>query len=173
MLENTVVFTLLAVVVTALLSWRIKTSEFRRIPWFHFCIAAALFWGVFSLILILVGWEFYYSQFAPHNFRYIIPIVAIIVYPLWSLIIRWIAVRSPYYPVLVFCILGGIQGTIEHVIAIYRMDILSVPFLASSTAMAVMIFAFFEYVVYWGIVVIIAKVIGRFLVRLKGKGPGD
>ncbi len=164
-LENTPAFILFAILIVIFLFWRIKPVEFRKIPWSHFCIAAALFWGSLTLIFVLIGWDLYYSHFTPHYFRYLAPLASIFIYPLWSLAFRWIAFRLPANPIVSFCILGGLQSFYEHAVAIYRLNLLEVPLLEGTTPVAIFIFAFFEYVVYWGIVVLITLVVGRIRYR--------
>ena len=168
MLENTFLFALLAIISVVLLVWRIKPDEFRKLTWWRFCIAAAIFWGSLSLILVLSAWDHFYSHFTPNYYRYVAPLAALFIYPLWSLVLRWIALRLPVHPILGFCMLGGIQGILEHAVAINRLNLLTVPFLAGSGPLAVYVLALFEYIVYWGIVVFLAIVVGRIQDRFWG-----
>ncbi len=164
-LENTPLFILIAVITVLILVWRIKPGEFRATQWLNFCIAAGVFWGCFSLILVLTMWDRFYRHFAPPYYYFVALLASIFVYPIWSLALRWIALRLPGNPIVWFCILGGLQAIFEHAIAVYRLDLLAVPFLAGSTPTAIFIFSFFEYIVYWGIVVYLAVVIRRLRQR--------
>jgi hypothetical protein len=159
-LENTPLFTVLALLVTGFCLWRIRSGRFRQIRRLHFVLAAALFWGVLASLLILSAWERYYGHFAPPYYRFAAPLAALLVYPLWALLLRWLAARLPGNPAASFCLLGGMQGVIEHYIAITRLNILQAPMLQDSPPQAVLGFAFFEYIVYWGLVLLLADLVG-------------
>jgi hypothetical protein len=167
MYENTIPFILIALLVAGLLVWRIKPEEFRQLVWYHLALAAALFWGALALALVLYSWGYFYSYFTPGFFRWLAPLAALLIYPLWSLLMRWIAVRLPLHPLLGFCLLGGLQGIFEHGVAMQRFNLLEVPLLAGSSPWAVYLLAFFEYAVYWGLVACLAVLISRLLRRFR------
>lgn len=167
LLENTPLFTVLALLVFAFVVWRIRTAGFRQIQRRHFALAAILFWGTLATILILSVWDSYYAHFAPPAYKVLAPVASILVYPLWSLALRWLAIRLPGSPAASFCLLGGLQGTFEHWAAIYGLNILTAPMLQDSPPAAVLVFAFFEYIVYWGIVLILADLVRRLVARLR------
>jgi hypothetical protein len=172
MLENTPLIALLAVSLAGLLIWRVRPDTVRRLPWWTFALAAAIFWAALALILILTAWGFFYSYFAPGYYAYVAPLAALVVYPLWSLGLRWAALRLPGHPVLSFCLLGGLQGVFEHVVAVERLHLLVVPFLAEATPAGIYALAFFEYALYWGVVLLLAAVIGRVRGRVPpGRDP--
>ena len=149
--ENTPIAIALALAVTGLLGWRFKPSYFRALPWQSFGIAAALFWGLLAALLLSYAWGFYYSLFAPSWYRFAAPLASVLIYSLVALLLRWAALRIPGNPVIWFCLLGGLQSIPEHALAIYRFGILDIPFLRGTTAAAIFLFAYFEYVVYWGL----------------------
>ena len=62
-----------------------------------------------------------------------------------------------------FCALGGLEAIPEHLVGIYRLDILEIYLLHGSMADDILIFAYFEYVVYWSIVLILALIIDRLI----------
>ena len=52
--------------------------------------------------------------------------------------------------VLVFGVLGGLEGVAEHIFAIYGLHVLEkVPWLEGLKPVPVIIFSFFEYIAYW------------------------
>ena len=57
--------------------------------------------------------------------------------------------------------------------AITRLGILQIPMLQGSTPMAVLAFAFFEYIVYWGIALILADGLRRVWSRHKPDQAGQ
>jgi len=173
MLENTPLFTVLAVLTLGLTMWRVQGSSFHRIAWWQFCLAAALFWVSLASLLVLLAWGSYYSYFTQPAYRLLAPLASLLIYPLWSLLLRWISLHLPIPPAAGFCLLGGLEGLFEHSVAIYRLDILQAPMLENSTPLAVFVFAFFEYVVYWGIVLILADGLQRILAHRKLDQAGE
>lgn len=173
MLENTPLLGLLAVSLVALLVWRTRPDTVRGLPWWAFALAAASFWAALALTLILTAWGFFYRYFTPGYYAYVAPLAALVVYPLWSLGLRWAALRLPGHPVLSFCLLGGLQGVFEHVVAVGRLHLLAVPFLAGATPAGIYALAYFEYALYWGVVLLLALVVGRIRGRvLRGRHTG-
>jgi hypothetical protein len=169
MYENTIPFILIALLVVGLLVWRIKPEEFRQLAWYHLALAAALFWGALALTLVLYAWGYFYSFFTPGFFRWLAPLVSLLIYPLWSLLMRWLALRLPFHPLLGFCLLGGLQGIFEHGIAMQHFNLMAVPLLAGSSPWAVYLLAFFEYIVYWSLAAGLALALGRMQFRF-GRG---
>ena len=167
LMENTPLFAAFAVLALALVAWRVRSGRFRQISWRYFSLAAALFWGSLATILVLSVWERYYSHFAPPYYRIAAPLASLVVYPLWVLLLRWLALRLPGLPAVSFCLLGGLQALFEHAIGIYRLNLLDVPMLQGSSPLAIFLFAFFEYIVYWAIVLLLADTIKRLVERLK------
>jgi hypothetical protein len=161
MAENTPIAIALALLTLALLAWRLKPSAFRSLPSTSIAVASALFWGVFAAILYSVFWDSYYSIFATPANRLFAPIAAAGLYSLIALLLRWLALRLPGNPVLTFPLLGGLESIPEHAIAINRFGILQIPILRGSTPISIFIFAFFEYVVYWGLVLLLAGLLRR------------
>lgn len=165
--ENTPIAIAASFLILVLLIWRIKPETFRRISWQAFAIASAIFWGILAAILISLTWNFYYEYFVPDWYRYAAPIGAVVLYSIFGLVIRWAAIHLPGNPTLWFCLLGGLESIPEHAVGIYRYDILEIPMLAGSSALSIFIFAFFEYVIYWGVVLILAFVVDQVIKRFK------
>jgi hypothetical protein len=88
-------------------------------------------------------------------------------YFLLGLLLRWAALRLPGNPIISFCLLGGLESVPEHAIAIYRFHILQIPFLQDTTAAAIFILAYFEYVVYWSLALCLAIAVDRLLSHIR------
>lgn len=159
--SSTIVSFILALILTSLISWRVSPERFRSLSWQTFGISSAAFWSIFAAILILSTWDNYYSHFVPSWYRVTAPLGAIFLYGLAGVFLRWAALRIPGHPVLWFCLLGGLEALPEHLVGIYRFDILDIPILQGSRAVDILVFAYFEYVVYWSIVLILALVLDR------------
>lgn len=158
---NTPIAVVLALLTVGLLAWQVRSKTFRSLSWQSFMIAAAVFWGSLAVMLVCYAWQFYYSQFAPPSYRLAAPIASFLVYSLVALLLRSASLRLPGSPALWFCLLGGLQSVPEHAIAIYRLGILHIPLLRDTTAEAIFVFAYFEYVVYWGLALFLTVLVDR------------
>jgi hypothetical protein len=114
--------------------------------------AAALFWGIVAIVALLRFWDLYYHYFYPAWVRYLVPLDL----PLYGVIglgMWWLAVHLPGPPLLGFVLLGGLEGIAEHLLGIYGFRILDrVPWLRGLAPLPVVVFSFFEYVLYWTLV---------------------
>jgi hypothetical protein len=138
------------------LVWRIQPARFRQITW-ALAGASAIFWGIFATILLWGFWDWYYSYFYPDWSRWLAPLATPLLYAAVGLALRWLAIRLPGNPVVNFCLLGGLESIPEHVWGIYRLGILDrVPLLQGISPISIFIFAVFEYILYWSIVLGIA-----------------
>lgn len=124
-------------------------------------IAAALFWGVLSVAVVLGFWSFYYAYFYPTWVRRLVPL-DVLLYGGLGLGLWWLAWHLPAAPVLWFVLLGGLEGIVEHVFGIYALRILDkVPWLRGVAARPVVVFSFGEYVLYWSLVAWLALALSR------------
>jgi hypothetical protein len=172
-METSILFAiLLAVVVLALAGWRVQAERFRALPWLDVGIASALFWGLLATGLRWYFWETYYSYFTPAWSRWLAPLAAVF-YFFVGLLLRWIALHLPGNPAITFLLLGGLESIPEHALGIYRFHILEIPLLAGSTALSIFLFAFFEYIVYWSIVLGLALLLGRLLPTPPAASKGE
>lgn len=114
--------------------------------------ASAIFWGILALSLIYKFWDLYYDHFYPIWMRRLAPL-SIILYGAFGLGLHWLTSHQNTPSILTFALLGGLQGTAEHALAIYGLHILEkVPFLQGLNPVPVLIFSFFEYMLYWTMV---------------------
>ena len=120
-------------------------------PWPATCISA-LFWGTVAMIVVPRFWTLYYQYLYPTWMRSLTPL-DLLLYGAIGLGMWALATRLPGPAVLNFVLLGGVEGIIEHVIGIYGLRILErVPWLQGLTAAPILIFSFFEYILYWALV---------------------
>jgi len=114
-------------------------------------VASALFWGICATAAILLAWDFYYRYIYPDWSRWLAPFDALF-YGLVGLGMWWLALRMPGSPVVWFIILGGLEGVAEHIFGIYALHIVEkVPWLVGIAPLPLIIFSFFEYIVYWSL----------------------
>ncbi len=115
-------------------------------------IASALFWGPVAVLSIVGFWEIYYKYIYPPWARWAAPL-DILLYAAIGLGMWWLATRFPGPAILWFLLLGGCESLLEHLFGIYALHILEkVPVLQGVAPAPALVFAFFEYIVYWAIV---------------------
>jgi hypothetical protein len=143
-----------------------RSGRFARSP-LEIAVAAAIFWGMLAIALTASMWNSYYTHFAPDWQRRLAPLSAIL-YAGLALLLWWLARRSTKSPALVFLMLGGLESLVEHGAAIWGGGLLTkVPMLAGVTAAPMLVFAFFEYVLYWGLTLLLARLLARPLSALR------
>ena len=128
-----------------------KEGAFRRAT-LSVAGTSALFWGVVAVVAVLRFWELYYVYFYPPWVRWLVPL-DLLLYGAIGFGLWWLALRLPGPVVLGFVLLGGIEGVAEHVVGILGLHILDkVPWLQGLAPLPILIFSFFEYVLYWTLV---------------------
>jgi hypothetical protein len=93
-----------------LLAWRVRPSRFCELRW-ALVGTAVVFWSVFGVIPVREFWESTYRSFHPSWLRsggilLFVPLG----YGLLALIYHTVALRLPGNPLVVFCLLGGIES---------------------------------------------------------------
>jgi hypothetical protein len=157
---ETLVAALVAVGCVLFLARRVKPERFRRLERKMVAGASGLFWGILAAVLFFTCWQVYYSAFYADWVRWSVPLVALF-YGAVGLGMWWLAARLPGNPVVTFCVLGGLESVPEHLWGIYRLKILEIPLLHGLKPVPVLVFAVFEYVIYWSVVVVLMVLLQR------------
>jgi hypothetical protein len=148
---------------------RLLPRERFRLLGFEIVLAGGLFWGALATALVLSMWDSYYTFFAQDWQRLLAPLSAIL-YAGIALLLWWLTRRLPGPPALVFVVLGGLESLVEHPLAIWGMDLFErVPMLAGVEPAPVLVFAFFEYVIYWGLTLVLAHLLAGPLTALRSR----
>jgi hypothetical protein len=114
-------------------------------------MGASLFWPAFAVCMLQLAWAGYYQFFYPAWMKWGVVIISFVVYPAYAGAAHWLVVRLPGHPLPWFCLAAGLLAAAEHVLAWGLVDLPNrVPYLRGAPLPAVMLFAFFEYQVYWG-----------------------
>jgi len=128
-----------------------RNLDFKQAAW-STGIASALFWGSLAIVAFYAFWEIYYQYIFPQWMRKLAP-ADFLLYAAIGLGMWWLATQLPGSAVLWFVFFGGIESIVEHLIGIYWLGILDkVPVLQQVDPLPALIFAFFEYMVYWSLI---------------------
>lgn len=157
---STALFAVADVVAVAVLARAIAPRRFRELRrWI--VLAAAVFWLALATALYLGSWDVYYRYFVSESERWLFPTAAPF-YAAVATILTWLATRAPFHPVLAFALLGAVESIPEHLVAIFRFGIMErVPMMADVGPGSILVFAFFEYALYWSLVLALAVVLRR------------
>jgi len=141
--------------------------EFQNIP-AHFSngsiiIVSMVFWGVRTIGQVYFFWETYYQYIYLGWMRWVLPARAII-FGIMGMGLWWLAQQLLGSTFLWFVLLGGIWGVLNYIFGIYQLRTLEkVPWLQELTAFPVLVFSFFESVLYWTLVAWLAMRIGQYI----------
>jgi hypothetical protein len=138
-----------------LLALCMKPARFRQLSW-ALTGTSAVLWGILAIACLRGFWDLYYRYFYPGWMRWLAPLDALL-YGAIALALWWLALRLPGNPVVNFALLGGLESVLEHLLGIYGLGILDkVPILQGVRPTSALVFAFFEYIFYWSVVLGIA-----------------
>jgi hypothetical protein len=141
--------------VRRLVSW----EQFRRMRWILVGVSGVFFLLVWITVLWW-GWDWFYSYIFPPWARYLLPLVFAISYSLLSLGMHWLSLKLPGNPAVSWCILGGVEGLLSHLYAIYGLGAATRPPIMQGTdPFAVLIFAVFEKAFYWSLILLVGRLI--------------
>ena len=81
-------------------------------------------------------------------------------YTLLALGMHWLSLKLPGNPGVSWCILGGVEGLLSHLYAIYGLGAATRPPIMQGTdPFAVLIFAVFEKAFYWSLILLACRFI--------------
>jgi len=154
------------ILLLALVSRAVQPERFARLRWgvtiaagaFWFCVWAYAMWGPW--------WGQVYHVVFPEWARDILPpayalMFAGISFGFWTL-----ARRAPRRPALAFCLLGGLVSFPGHAWGIWGRGMLEKsPLFQDASPASALTFGFFEFIVYWSAILLIAALIDRLRIR--------
>jgi hypothetical protein len=150
-------FALIDAVYISLLVWRVSEDSFRRLKWALVISAALVWWGIWSWA---IGnfWETVYVYVFPAFAKTWAPWIAFVSAGAVTLGLWALSMRIKGKSVLVFLLLGGALGSLTHIWAVYRGVVTKPPMLQGASPLGAVIFAFFEYILYWCVILTLAKI---------------
>ena len=104
---------------------------------------------------MLWAWDWFYKYIFPPWARYLLPPLFGIGYTLLAAGMVWLSLKLPGSPVITWCLLGGLEGLLSHIYAIYGLGAASKPPVMQGTdPLATLIFAIFEKAFYWSLLLL-------------------
>ena len=164
--KGALVFALMDAIYIPLLAWRVSDEAFRRLKWL-LVIAAALVWYGIWAWAIGNYWETVYSYVFHAWARTWVPWIAFVVAGAIALGLWTLTVRLKRNLVLIYCLMGGVIGSLTHIGAVYRGIVTKPPMLQGASSLAAVVIAFFEFIFYWCTILATAKIMDWMQMRLK------
>ncbi len=155
---GTFIFAVIDAVFIPILAWRIKTAAFRPIKWL-LVVTAGIFWSILWTWGLVTFWDSVYHYIFPTWTHWWIPPTFGLLYAGICLLFWWLAVRLRGNAVVTFCLLGGLWGMIMHLFAVSIGIVSKPPVLRGAAPAAAVIFAIFEFMLYWCIILTVAQLL--------------
>ncbi len=170
--QGALVFALIDACVVSLLAWRVQPHVFRQLPW-AVVIATAIFWGALWTAALRLAWQWFYGYIFPDWAPSVAPSFGL-VYSCIGLTMWFLAWRLPGNPIVSFCRLGSLEGLVSHVWAVYNLGVIDkIPIMHGASPASVFVFAMFEKILYWSIILGVAELLRRFWQRRTKSQPGQ
>lgn len=162
--------TLVVAIVDALLILGIRrflpTGMYRGLPRQITLLSFLTFAAIWSIVLAW-AWDWFYSYVFPTWMRYT-GLAWGTAYGAVGLGMWWLSQRLPGRPAANFCLLGGLEGLLTHLWAIYGAGAVSKPpIMHGVDPFTMLIFAVFEMAFYWILILLLAVGLAR-LAKLIG-----
>jgi len=153
--RGTLSFAVIDLVLISILAWRIKPAAFRRIKW-TLVVVSAIFWSSLWTWGLVTFWDSVYQYVFPAWAHWLIPPIFGLLDAGFCLFIWWAALRLRGYTVVNFILLGGLWGMITHLFAVAIGIVTKPPVLQGASPAAAVIFAIFEFMLYWCVILSVA-----------------
>jgi hypothetical protein len=160
---STLVAALIDVVLVFLLAKTVQRDRLRQLAW-PLVIASAAFWlALWAWVMQdAFVWETCFQYVFADRARWMMPLLMALLEAAIALGMWWLALRLPGNAAVTFCLLGGLDSFPGHLWAIYGRRLFEAcPLLQQVSVASALIFGFFEFVIYWSVILIIAALLKR------------
>ncbi len=161
--RGAVFFALLDLGLLLLLARRVTSSLFQELRGTLLAVTGVFWLCLWVWLVSVVFWDRVYAYVFPDWSRWLIPWGQALLTTGIAALAFALAVRLPGRPVVSYCLLGGVWGSLSHVWAVYRGILDKPPMLQGASPGAAVTIAFFEFTFYF-----CAIVFGSLLVRRVG-----
>lgn len=158
--QGALIFAMIDALFVTMLVRQIKPQMFKQLRSF-LMITSGIVWFVIWMLMSAFFWDPVYHYVFPAWARWIIPPVYGLLFALVALVLWWLSFRLPSQPVLNFCILGGLWGTVTHLWGITRGLIDKPPMLQGVSPTAVAVMPIFEFIFYWSLILTVSSLLYR------------
>ncbi len=147
-------------VILILLSQRlVKREHFQQIRWL-LAIAGGVFFLLVWTSVLLWGWDWFYIYIFPGWAHYLLPPLFGVFYALLALGMGWLCLKLPGNPAVTWCVLGGVEGLLSYIYAIYGLGAASKPpIMQGADPFVTLIFAVFEKAFYWSMILLACRLL--------------
>ena len=163
---GTIIFAAIDVFFVLILAWRVNPATFRRLKWLLAITTAIFFCGIWTWGFINF-WDSIYHYVFPAWAHWLIPPTFGLLYAGISLLYWWLAVRLRGNAVVNFCLLGGLWGMITHLFAVSIGIVSKPPALQGAAPVAAVVFAIFEFMFYWCVILSMTTLLNYLWQRLR------
>jgi hypothetical protein len=158
----------LDVVVVGVLWWRVSRDSFTRLRLWFPCVAAAVWMLIYGLASFL-AWDTCYQYVMPAWVRWGAWLYGLL-HILLGLLFWWVAQRTPFHPVIVLAVLGGLHSLPGHLHGIYGRGLLEqCPIVRGVSPASALTFGVFEFAFYWMVVLMISLGLRSLTARASGR----
>lgn len=164
--KGALVFALIDALYIPILLWLVKEETFRRLKWPLVVAAAWVWFGIWSWA---IGnfWGTVYSYVFPPWAKTWVPWIAFVAAGIVALGLWTLSLRVNGRPFLIYCLLGGLLGSLTHIWAVHRGVVTKPPMLQGASPVGAVVFAFFEYILYWCVILTLGLILDWMLKKLK------
>lgn len=137
----------------------VNREHFQQVHWL-LVITGGVFYLLVWTSVLLWGWDWFYAYIFPPWGRYLLPAIFGVGYALLALGMGWLCLKLPGNPAVTWCVLGGVEGLLSHIYAIYGLGAASKPpIMQGVNQFSVLVFAIFEKAFYWSLILLASRLI--------------
>jgi hypothetical protein len=134
--------------------WLVTPERFRQMKWPLTLASGVFFFTVWATVLGW-GWDWFYRYIFPPWGRYLPPVFGV-GYAVCGLGMWWLAQKIRGHPAVFWCLLGGLEGLLSHIWAIWGLGAASKPpIIQGANPWVVLFFAVFEKMCYWSVILLV------------------
>jgi hypothetical protein len=137
----------------------VRREQFRQMRWL-LVVASGVFFLLVWTTVLWWGWDWFYSYIFPAWGRYLLPPLFGVVYAFFAVGMSWLSLRLRGNPAIIWCLLGGVEGLLTHIYAIYGLGAADKPpIIHGVNQFSVLIFAVFEKAFYWSLILLVCRIL--------------